>query len=342
MKRFAFLPLAAAFFLAACSSSKNMLTLGQCGVVLPLDKSCLEKGVSYDEFDTGVVFVFSYQDELEKLYQEAQSKWMNLAPEDQAAYALEYKASLSVHQKTLAYIVVISDEEYQGFLDKEVPGSAMISSMELVGHKDGRTYLRLLPENTTEGMGAEEEAAFLECQEKVRKAVKKMKMIKPSAPDARGEDGAPQDNAIGDIPDFNTVDLYGNPVDSSIFKNKDLTVVNIWGTFCGPCIREMPELGEWAKALPENVQLIGLVCDVNGADDTAGIEEAKDIMGQAHADFVNLVASDSLASYLSAVQFVPTTILVDSLGHLVDEPIVGAKIESYKQAVEKYIETSAK
>ena len=28
-----------------------------------------------------------------------------------------------------------------------------------------------------------------------------------------------------------------------VFDDADLTVINIWGTFCGPCIQEMPDLG---------------------------------------------------------------------------------------------------
>ena len=66
------------------------------------------------------------------------------------------------------------------------------------------------------------------------------------------------------MPAFTAKDLQGNEVTEEIFAGKDLTVLNIWGTFCPPCIREMPELGEWARAMPENVQLIGLITDIHG------------------------------------------------------------------------------
>ena len=45
------------------------------------------------------------------------------------------------------------------------------------------------------------------------------------------------------MPAFTTKDLDGNEVTEEIFAKKDLTVVNIWGTFCTPCIGEMPALG---------------------------------------------------------------------------------------------------
>ena len=38
---------------------------------------------------------------------------------------------------------------------------------------------------------------------------------------------------------FSTKDLDGNTVTSEIFENYDVTLVNIWGTFCGPCKAEL-------------------------------------------------------------------------------------------------------
>ena len=53
------------------------------------------------------------------------------------------------------------------------------------------------------------------------------------------------------FPTFTTQDLSGNTVDNSIFAQKELTVLNIWGTTCAPCITEMPELQEWSEEMPE-------------------------------------------------------------------------------------------
>ena len=51
---------------------------------------------------------------------------------------------------------------------------------------------------------------------------------------------------------FSTTDLEGNTVTNDIFSQADLTVVNFWGTFCNPCINEMPELAKWNEEMPDN------------------------------------------------------------------------------------------
>lgn len=136
---------------------------------------------------------------------------------------------------------------------------------------------------------------------------------------------------------FSSTDLDGNEVTDAIFSEVDVTVVNVWGTFCPPCIREMPELAEWQKAMPKNVQIIGIVCDVTSADNAKGVSSAKTILKKAGATFTNVIASESLAQLLNGIQFVPTTFLVDKNGDRVGDMIVGAQVAKYKKAVEDYL-----
>lgn len=65
---------------------------------------------------------------------------------------------------------------------------------------------------------------------------------------------------------FSTTDLKGNTVTNDIFSQADLTVVNFWGTFCNPCINEMPELAKWNEEMPDNVQMLGAIVDVETVD----------------------------------------------------------------------------
>lgn len=152
------------------------------------------------------------------------------------------------------------------------------------------------------------------------------------------ENVASEQSASGSkMPTFTAKDLDGNTVTESIFSEKDLTVVNIWGTFCNPCIGEMPELGAWAKDMPDNVQLIGLVVDIAGDEDTEHHDLAVSITQSADADFTHIVANQDFIDILQDVYGVPTTMFVDKDGNIVGDPVVGAYVDRYKAFVEDYL-----
>ena len=136
---------------------------------------------------------------------------------------------------------------------------------------------------------------------------------------------------------FSTTDLEGNTLDQSILADYDLTMVNVWATFCGPCINEMPDLGELAAEYADKgVQIIGLVSDTMDSDGTISdsqVETAKDIVAETGADYRHLLPSDDLLGILSQIYAVPTTFFVDSEGVQVGDAIVTA------QSKEKWIVT---
>ena len=136
---------------------------------------------------------------------------------------------------------------------------------------------------------------------------------------------------------FSTTDLEGNTLDQSILADYDLTMVNVWATFCGPCINEIPDLGELAAEYADKgVQIIGLVSDTMDSDGTISdsqVETAKEIVAETGADYRHLLPSDDLLGILSQIYAVPTTFFVDSEGVQVGDAIVTA------QSKEKWIET---
>ncbi len=143
--------------------------------------------------------------------------------------------------------------------------------------------------------------------------------------------------AQGPLGKFTTFDIDGKVATEKIFSKADVTVLNIWGTFCGPCIKEMPELAEWSESMPKNAQLVGLICDINSSADKKGINSAKNILSKAGCNFTNIIASNDLQNFLQNIQFVPTTILVDKKGNIIGKPIIGADVKKYKTALEKYL-----
>ena len=57
---------------------------------------------------------------------------------------------------------------------------------------------------------------------------------------------------------FAAMDLYGNPIDERTLGEKEVYFVQYWGTWCPPCVGEMPELAELAYMYGDRVGFIGL------------------------------------------------------------------------------------
>ena len=122
---------------------------------------------------------------------------------------------------------------------------------------------------------------------------------------------------------FDSQTLDGEEVTEEIFAEADLTMVNIWGTFCNPCIMEMPDLGELSREYAEKgFQIIGLVSDVMEPGD----ETAMEIVKETKADYRHLIASEDLINnVLRYVSSVPTTVFVDREGNVVGEVYSGMR-----------------
>lgn len=152
-----------------------------------------------------------------------------------------------------------------------------------------------------------------------------------------------EDNITGSLASFTARTLDGGTFTQDDILSKDVTIINFWGTFCSPCIAEMPALAAYAKALPEHVQLITVCTD--GAGDPAG---AKEILDKAGFTGVTLISGDGdLASLVGTVEFVPTTVLVDSQGQVTGslmnaETDPAALAEKYTKAVNEVLRAGGK
>jgi len=141
---------------------------------------------------------------------------------------------------------------------------------------------------------------------------------------------------------FSAETLDGETITEAIFADADLTVINVWATYCGPCKEEMPVLGMLDQEL-ETVQMLGIVTDVidqTGAPDPAQIELALELADAAGCGYPNLVLNQSLA-YLgfASLSAVPATLFVDNQGNLVGQGFYGALDEAtWRQVIQERLE----
>lgn len=132
--------------------------------------------------------------------------------------------------------------------------------------------------------------------------------------------------------EFTTYDLDGNAICNEDFSDAKLIMVNFWEPWCGPCVREMPEL----EKLYLNYQEQGLmIVGVFYSEDC--MEDAKNIVNEVGVTYPIIVGNEELATFTT--EYVPTTVFFDGEGCMVSsEPVIGAMdYESWEQVVLQFL-----
>lgn len=136
-----------------------------------------------------------------------------------------------------------------------------------------------------------------------------------------GGEAAPAGTAseLGSLKSFTAGTLDGGVFTQEDIAAKEVTVVNFWAMTCGPCIVEMPDLADFAGALPENVQLITVCLDGSGNE-----EAVREVLKEAGYEGVTIISGDGdLAALAANLMYTPTTVLADAQGNLAGDAIIG-------------------
>lgn len=129
--------------------------------------------------------------------------------------------------------------------------------------------------------------------------------------------------------------LYGiNAMDQTevtpdVLSGHKLTMINVWATYCNPCINEMPELAQLnANYADKGFQIIGIVTDAETAEapDMDAMEYAQAIIDQTGANYLHVIPGDGMFyGVLGNITAVPTTYFVDENGNQIGEEYVGSR-----------------
>ncbi len=137
--------------------------------------------------------------------------------------------------------------------------------------------------------------------------------------------------------DFKTLSLDNEELTEDIFSDYDITIVYLWGTYCPTCIAEMDGFAQFYKNKPDNVNLVGLLTDVyDGLDNN--VSEAEKILSDADAEFINMRSGDSLYDVVSSCPYIPSFLLVNRDGYLIDTPFVGDGFDAAMEVLKQYYE----
>ena len=136
---------------------------------------------------------------------------------------------------------------------------------------------------------------------------------------------------------FEGTDIEGNVVTSEIFSQSKLTMVNVWATYCNPCLSEMPGLGELADEFDEEeFRIIGIISDVVEGEEQ---ELAEDLIERTQAGYTHLLLNESIYNaLLTDVAAVPTTFFIDENGIVLDTVVGAMKKSAWEEKINALLE----
>lgn len=126
-----------------------------------------------------------------------------------------------------------------------------------------------------------------------------------------------------------------NYLDGDVIGDYDLTFINYWATWCGPCVGEMPhikQMYEYYEATPElDVNVIGAV-SIGGS---CTEDSAYSFLNSNGYQWTNVIPDSVLNSVFSTSGYIPQTLIVDRNG-VVRDHVVGS-FPSYNELL-NYVE----
>ena len=147
---------------------------------------------------------------------------------------------------------------------------------------------------------------------------------------------------------FKTKGVDGKDYTEKVFSDYDLTLVNVFTTWCSPCVNEIPELEKLYEEMKEKgVGVVGVVLDTVGDDakqneDT--VKKAGVLKEKTKASYPFLVPDSTMMNgRLNGVSAFPETFFVDKEGNIVGETYSGSHtLDEWKEIVEKELKNISK
>ncbi len=116
---------------------------------------------------------------------------------------------------------------------------------------------------------------------------------------------------------FDTVDTEGNRWTDACFKDAELTMINYWAYWCGPCVEEMPELQRLLDSYAsKGLQILGIYDPIDEEDNKAVLDE----LG---ITYPCILYTQDFDGYLNT-GYLPSTIFVNSEGKVVSSVYIGS------------------
>lgn len=162
---------------------------------------------------------------------------------------------------------------------------------------------------------------------------------KPYEYSYKGDDST-QNAETENLGEFSMQDIEGETYTQEMFADYDLTMVNVFTTWCTPCINEIPDLEKLRNEMKDQgVNVVGIVLngrDGFGKEDEETLEKAKLLAEKTGASYPFLIPDEEyLNGRLLEISAVPETFFADREGNIVGETYSGSRsLEEWQTILE--------
>ena len=152
----------------------------------------------------------------------------------------------------------------------------------------------------------------------------------------------------GTYTDVSSFEIDGKTYTEKVFSDYDLTLVNIFTTWCSPCVKEIPELQELYKEMKDKgVGVAGVVLDTTdekGNQDEEAVKKAGILQEKTKAEYPFLIPDATMMNgRLQGISAFPETFFVDKDGNIVGDTYTGSHtLDEWKEIVEKELKNVSK
>lgn len=146
---------------------------------------------------------------------------------------------------------------------------------------------------------------------------------------------------------FTMKDIKDNPYSEKLFQDHALTMVNVFTTWCTPCINEIPDLEKLHQDMADmGVNIVGIVLDARdeaGDVSSEAVQKAELLAQRTKASYPFLIPDEGfLNGRLKGIEAVPETFFVDKNGTIVGNVYSGShSYDDWKTIIEDTMKTES-
>ena len=266
--------------------------------------------------------------------------WSEMTEEQKNAEVDKIGTGYDEWRDSLAKVGVLGiyDEDSQEKLD-EITGCT--DHKELGSSKDGKyKYYLSINKDADETLRKE--------IEEIDPTITDMAPLQQLSVFDKPQDTSVDPEAVASVGKFESTGIDGDTYTEKVFSDYDLTLVNIFTTWCSPCVNEIPELEKLYEEMKDKgVGVVGVVLDAadeDGNQDEDTVKKAEILREKTKASYPFLTPDSTMMNgRLKGISAFPETFFVDKNGNIVGETYTGShSLDEWKEIVEKELANVSK